>query len=196
MSNSQVKKTNITGHFAILIFMKIRAVIKISTASAGAVMPFPKASLPPPHVPEYAAVMTEAQAFALGTAVNRLGDQFNLSNRYPVRAAAVVYLGLCRLKYFSDTKQQDAGSTICRTLLTEYNPTNWGEKTVNCSFFTKDSTQKFTDHEVGIDRAGGIYLPRVKSRKKRCLVLLALGAQHTDQIPLPPSDDWISTTYF
>ena len=161
-------------------------------------MPFPavKESPEPPIQPEYAAIGDEDASNKLDSAIGRVMNKLGVPARRPLRAASVVYLGLCRLKHFTDQDSTETGQRLCREILTEYKP-GAGAYSVNCSFFTKpEKSDKWVDHEDAIDRACGVYIPRLKSRKKLCFTLLVLGSRHTDQISLPDDDKWLITYDF
>ena len=129
----------------------------------------------------------------LFTRINSLAARFHLVDRVPLKSAAVSYLGLCRMKVANDRRQNDAMERICREIYERLRPEESG-KAVNCSHFSGD--KKFRDHSAIITNATGIYLSDVRSRKKRGLVLLAVGAMHDDDVPIPPDDSWIDGYLF
>jgi hypothetical protein len=82
----------------------------------------------------------------------------------------------------------------CKTILRDMSPED-GKKTVNCSWFCGDG-KAFRDHRPIISNAMAVYLPGIRSKKKIGLVLLAIGSEHTDAIPVPDDDSWIDDYVF
>jgi hypothetical protein len=187
-----LQKRQSAGHLAILRFIELRVVAKISLMQAGSrAVPFRNLKLTQPHESAYASVASEDVKMDLLTAINAAADNLISNNRQPIRSAVVVYLGLCTLKQFSDKKNQREGRSLCIKLLGDYKPEHQGQHSVNCSYFVKDGDDSYIDHGEGIGKAARVYLPQIRSRRKQALIFLAVGAFHSEGVPLPGDDSWL-----
>lgn len=159
-------------------------------------MPFPRLKQNPAIQAEYARLNSASLADEVQGRVNQLASFYEVPDVRPYKAAAVIYLGLCRLRVFSEHRKQQDGRGICNEINDRYGPETGGKESVNTSFVVSDGNKSVTDHLKAINAACGIYLPRVKSRKKRCFVLLALGSEWNTETSLPPDDSWLANFNF
>lgn len=161
-------------------------------------MPFPVQDRLPKAVAEYAHVANDKTADNVVVMVNAASSSLKLNEGTSARAASMVYLGLCVLRDFSSNGSMEKGKEACDKILKEFNPTSSGGVSVNCSFFKEHDREAktITDHLKAVTDACDVYLPRVKSRKKRCFTLMMLGAKNASNIDLPETDDWLKTFNF
>ena len=154
-------------------------------------MPFPNVNRAPTNA-NACRTENEPEREQLFARIAALAPRFKLENKVPLRAAAVGYLGLLRLKQAND----QGGDAIngmrkkCADLMRSLQPET-GTRSINCSWFSGDNKTGFLDHTYINATAMGIYLPGIRSKKKQALVLLALGAEHDDSVPVPADDSWI-----
>lgn len=154
-------------------------------------MPFPNVNRAPTNT-NACRTENEAGRDQLFARIAAIAPSFQLENRVPLRAAAVGYLGLLRLKQANE----QGGEAIrqmrvkCAELMRTMQPET-GTRSINCSWFSGDKETGFLDHTYINSTAMGIYLPGIRSKKKQALVLLTLGAEHDDNVPVPDDDSWI-----
>lgn len=132
-------------------------------------------------------------------------DVFGKLKKKPARHAAVVYVGLCYLRELYNAGKIDEASDICRKAHDKILPEAGGSKGINCSHFSTPHTG-FANHGVGINRAMNLFLPDITSMKKRCVVLLSIGATNIEKFALaghnsskgafklPKNDLWVETS--
>jgi hypothetical protein len=154
-------------------------------------MPFPNVNRAPTNSNSCRSE-SEAERDELLARVAAHAAKFEIDSKVPLRAAVVAYLGLLRLKQANEAGADAIRQTRekCRELMRTLKPET-GTKSINCSWFSGDKVSGFLDHTKINSNAMGIYLPGIRSKKKQALVLLALGAEHDESVPVPDSDEWI-----
>ena len=121
----------------------------------------------------------------------------------PQKSAALIYIGLVYLKDLYESNKIAEGQKLCEEKYEQLNPEAGGSG-VNCSYYGGQRSED-VDHYVGIAGAMNIFLPSETAKKKRCIVLVSIGADMISefsmpggangagQLSLPESDDWISS---
>jgi hypothetical protein len=165
-------------------------------------MPFPSALNPlkqHPTTSEYIRLAATEDHDALLRKASRVAATFKgLADTQPAKAAAVVYIGLCALKEFTDTAKISEGIGACKAIVDKYvgNANLVDGKSYNCSYFSSDAAAGFNDHGVAIKRACDVYLNSRRSRRVRCFMLLALGAEYHGKVQIPVNDEWLQNFIF
>lgn len=166
-------------------------------------LPFPNAALANTK-PDSARVPDPEKLADFRSRVAIAANHFPTLTTAPKRSAAVIYLGLCYLRFLHEQDKVKDGRDLCTSTYNALELDRREGRNINCSTFS-ETDGICGDHLAAVNRAMDLFMANQRNNKHRCAVALAIGANHEElfkigtntappaQLELPKSDSWLST---